>query len=126
MRKELYRNLKTELQRRLPGASKPQVGNLALLTQALVFSPDCHLSNLALEMPVEGQRSNLIQRLERFLANQQISQRVHYRPLVRQLLHSWPDRDVNLVMDRTDLGQEKSILSPPPCRRARSGRECRR
>lgn len=110
MRKELYRNLKIELQRRLPGASIPQAGNLALLTQALVFSPDCHLSNLALELPVAGQRSNLIQRLERFLANQHLSQRVHYRPLVRQLLQSWPDREVNLVMDRTDLGQDKSIL----------------
>ncbi len=42
MRKQLYRNLTTELQRHLPTASKPQVHNLALLTQALVFSEDCH------------------------------------------------------------------------------------
>lgn len=110
MRQQLYRNLTTELQRRLPGASKPQVRNLALLTQALVFSPDCHIPNLALELPIEGQRESLIQRLDRFLANSRLSRRVHYLPLVGQLLKCWPDREVNLVLDRTDLGQERSIL----------------
>ena len=110
MRYQLYRNLTTELQRRLPKASKPQVRNLALLTQALVFSPDCHVSNLALELPLEGQRDSLIQRLDRFLANRRLHRRVHYLPLVGQLLASWPDRDVNLILDRTDLGQERSIL----------------
>lgn len=110
MRYQLYRNLTTELQRRLPGASKPQVRNLALLAQALVFSPDCHVSNLALELPIEGQRDSLIQRLDRFLANRRLSRRVHYLPLVSQLLSCWPDRDVNLILDRTDLGQDRSIL----------------
>jgi hypothetical protein len=66
MRKQLYRKLTTELQRRLPAASKPQVQNLALLTQALVFSEDCHLPNLALQLPISGQRDSLIQRLVRF------------------------------------------------------------
>ena len=41
MRRQLYHELTTELGRRLPAASKPQVRNLALLTQALVFSEDC-------------------------------------------------------------------------------------
>jgi len=110
MREQLYCNLTTELKRRLPAAWKPQVHNLALLTQALVFSQDCHLSNLALELPIEGQRDSLIQRLERFLDNNRLSGRVHYLPLVEQLLKSWPDREVNLVLDRTDLGQAHSIL----------------
>ena len=77
MREQLYCNLTTELKRRLPSASKPQVHNLALLTQALVFSPDCHLPNLALELPLEGQRDSLIQGLDRFLANSRLSRRVH-------------------------------------------------
>jgi hypothetical protein len=110
MREQLLSNLITELKRQLPGASKPQVENLALLTQALVFSPDCHLANLALELPLEGQRENLIQRLDRFLANPHLSRRRHYFPLIGQLLHTWPDREITLVLDRTDLGQERSIL----------------
>ena len=48
MREYLYRNLTNELRQRLPAANKPQVRNLALLTQALVFSENCHLPNLAL------------------------------------------------------------------------------
>ena len=110
MREQLYSNLTTELKRRLPAASKPQVQNLALLTQALVFSQDCHLSNLALELPIAGQRESLIQRLDRFLDNRRLNRRMHYLPLVSQLLNNWPDREVNLVLDRTDLGQERSIL----------------
>lgn len=110
MRKELYRRLTNELQRRLPQASQAQVRNQALLTQALVFSDNCHLANLALQLPIEGQRENLIQRLRRFLDNCQVKHRVHYQPLMRQMLTQWPDQEVNLVMDRTDIGQEKSIL----------------
>ena len=110
MRKQLYRNLTTELQRRLPAATKHQVRNLALLAQALVFSEDCHLPNLALQLPVEGQRDHLIRRLMRFLSNIQLNRHTHYLPLVRQLFAKWPDREVNLVMDRTDIRQEKSIL----------------
>ena len=110
MRKQLYHRLTTELQRRLPAASKPQVRNLALLTQALVFSEDCHLANLALQLPIRGQRQSLIQRQVRFLDNCHVNRLTHYFPLVRQVFAHWPDWEVNLVMDRTDLGQEKSIL----------------
>lgn len=110
MREQLYRELTKELQRQLSSASKPQVSNLALLTQALVFSPDCHLSNLALELPVDGRRESLTNRLVRFLDNSHLNRRTHYQPLAKTLLQQWPDREINLVMDRTDIGQEKSIL----------------
>lgn len=110
MRQQLYRTLTAELQRQLPGSSKPQTQNVALLMQALVFSPDCHQANLALQFPVPGQRKNLVQRLRRFLDNRHIGIQRHYLPLIRHLFEQWPDREVNLVMDRTDLGQAKSIL----------------
>ncbi len=110
MREHVYRDLTNELRQRLPAASKPQVRNLALLTQALVFSENCHLPNLALQLPIEGRRDSLIQRLVRFLDNSRVSWRVHYLPLVADLLACWPDREINLVMDRTDIEREKSIL----------------
>jgi hypothetical protein len=110
MYETLNRNLTRELQRRLTTASKPQVRNLALLTQALVYSRNCHLANLALELPVDGQRDSLIQRLTRFLDNCRVTRERHYFPLVRDLFVHWPDREVTLVMDRTDIGQEQSIL----------------
>jgi hypothetical protein len=110
MREQLCRKLTNELQRRLPRASKPQVKNLALLTQALVFSEDCHLPKLALQLPIAGQRDSLIQRLSRFLDNCRVDQRNHYLPLLADLFAHWPDREVNLVMDRTDIKNEVSIL----------------
>lgn len=58
MRTTLQRNLTNELQQRLPLASQPQVRNLAPLTQALVYSRDCYLANLALELPIVGQRDS--------------------------------------------------------------------
>lgn len=110
MRKQLYRRLTTELQRCLPNSSLPQVRNLALLTQALVFSPDCHLNNLALELPISGRRESLTNRLYRFLDNSRVNCTKHYLPIIRHLFANWADREVNLIMDRTDIGQEKSIL----------------
>lgn len=110
MRKQLYRNLTAELQRRLPTATKPQARDLALLTQALVFSENCHLPNLALQLPIDSQRDHLIRHLMRFLSNHELTRYAHYFPLVRDLFADWPDKDVNLVMDRTDIRQEKSIL----------------
>lgn len=110
MREQLYRNLTIELQRQLPATSKPQARNLALLTQALVFGQDCHLANLASQLPVDGERDSLIHRLVRFLDNGHVCQRTHYQPLVRSLFAHWPEREINLVMDRTDIGQDKSIL----------------
>jgi hypothetical protein len=110
MQKQLYRRLTTELQRRLPNASVPQVKNLALLTQTLVFSPNCHLNNLALAAPLPGRRESLTNRIYRFLDNRHINRVRHYFPLLRRLFADWPDREVNLIMDRTDIGQEKSIL----------------
>ncbi len=110
MRNKLYRKLARKLQKRLPYASKPQVENLALLTQALVFSPDCHLANLALAYPVLGRRESLVNRAVRFLDNSHLQRRVHYMPLVKTLFSRWTDREVNLVMDRTDIRQERSIL----------------
>jgi len=65
---------------------------------------------LALALPVAGNRDSLIQRLRRFLANPRITRARHYFPLVQHLFAHWPDREVNLVMDRTDIGQERSIL----------------
>lgn len=71
-----------------------------------MYSPNCHLTNLALELPLAGQRDSLIQRLVRFLDNWHITRATHYLLLVRHLFAHWPD----LVMDRTDMGQERSLL----------------
>ena len=124
MREQLYRKLTTELHRRLPAASKPQVQNLALLTQSLVFSENCHLSNLALQLPIDGRRDSLIQRPVRFLGNCRVTRGLAQaarsgflqpiagrwpvavvavlRQLILQCLHSFSKSDDRLFKQRHD------------------------
>lgn len=92
-------------------ASKPQQTNLALWSQALAVSPNCHLATLAVGLPLPGRRENLIQRLRRSLKTAQLCPHSCYRPLVRHVFAHWHGREVSLVMDRTDLGQRWSILT---------------
>jgi hypothetical protein len=108
--KQLYRSLATQLHRRLPKASKPQVQNLALMTLALAYSPNCHLATLANQLPVPGQRENMVQRIRRWLNNQAVTQAHCYMPLVHHLFAAWSDAEVGLVMDRTDLERRWSVL----------------
>ena len=85
--------------------------NLAFLCQTLALSPNCHLATLALGLPLPGRRENLIQHLRRTLKNQQLRSADCYQPLVRYVFAHWTDDEVNLVMDRTDLEHDRSLLT---------------
>jgi len=108
--RELHSRLTIELRKRLPVASVPQVRNLALVTHALAYSPNCHLATLATPMPIPGQRENLVQRIRRWLANQDVTQQRCYMPLVQQMFSQWSGAEVSLVLDRTDIEDRLSIL----------------
>jgi hypothetical protein len=108
--KELYSNLTIQLRAQLPHASIAQVRNQALMCLALAHSPNCHLATLAKQLPIPGQRENLVQRLRRWLESQTVVQQRCYQPLVRQLFRHWSGAEVGLVMDRTDIEHRWSIL----------------
>ena len=107
---QLYNKLTTQLREQLPTASVAQVRNQALVTQALAYGPNCHLATLATLLPVPGQRENLVQRLRRWLDNQAVTQQRCYTPLVHRLFAQWSGAEVGLVMDRTDIEDQWSIL----------------
>jgi hypothetical protein len=109
--RQVYSRLTTHLREQLPTASKAQVCNQALVTHALAFCPNCHLPTLALLLPVVGKRENLVQRIRRWLDNQRVIQHRCYSPLVRRLFAQWSGQEVALVLDRTDIGQQWSILT---------------
>ncbi len=91
--------------------TKPQLTNLALWCHGLAVSPNCHLPKVALCLPIPGQRQSLVQRLRRFLAREPLGWKQSYGCLVQHLFANWHGREVPLVMDRTDLGEEWSILT---------------
>lgn len=90
---------------------KVQRENLALWCQALAVSPNCHLATLALRVPRLGRRENLVQRLRRFLKNEQVVAQACCRPVFAHLFSHWYGREVCLVMDRTDIEDRWSILT---------------
>lgn len=106
----LQQNLEQHLKEIGLKVSEPEMKRLALLSQSLAVSSNCHLSNLALGMPVEAKRENLIQRLRRFLKGGGLGWHRCYGLLVRHLFEHWQGQEVALVMDRTDIGQRVSIL----------------
>jgi hypothetical protein len=91
-------------------ATAPQRENLAWLCQSLAYSPDCHLATLALHIPLPGQRESLIQRERRYLKNAHVQVARCYAPWLRNLLTHWPSCECCLVMDRTDIEHDASIL----------------
>ena len=78
----LYSRLTIHLREQLHKASMAQVRNQAAVTQALAFGANCHLTTLAMMLPVPGQRENLVQRIRRWLDNQAMLQYRCYIPLV--------------------------------------------
>jgi hypothetical protein len=108
--KQLYSRLTTYLHGQLRTASITQVRNQALVAQALAFCPNCHLATLAMLLPVPGQRENLVQRIRRWLDNQKVTQHQCYIPLVRHLFAQWSGAELGLILDRTDIGRQWSIL----------------
>ena len=92
-------------------ATAGQSHNLALLCQTLAFSPNCHLATLALGLPLPGKREHLIQHLRRTLKNKRLQPADCYQPLAKYVCAQWPERELNLVMDRTDLAQRWSVLT---------------
>jgi hypothetical protein len=108
--KQLHSKLTTYLRGQLRAASIAQVRNQALVTQALAFCPNCHLATLAALVPAPGQRQNLVQRIRRWLDNQTVTQQRCYLPLVRHLLAQWSGAELSVILDRTDIEQQWSIL----------------
>jgi len=107
---QLHRQLVRQFTAMELNVSRPQRTNLALLSQALAVSSNCHLSTLALALPLPGQRENLIQRLRRMLS-QTLDWQDWYGPIVKHLFAHWTGMEVALVMDRTDLANRWSVLA---------------
>jgi len=106
----LHQKIRQEFDRIGMAISKAQQINLALWCQGLASSDDCHLTNLALEMPISAERESLVERLHRSLKNERMGWHASYGSVVRHLFRHWQGKEVALVMDRTDLAQRWSIL----------------
>jgi len=92
-------------------ASDSQLHNLALWVYGLFKARNCHLGHVADELPLEGQKDSLIQRLKRWLMNPRLVPEALYRRLLIVWLENWPaDTELTLLLDRTEVNDRFNIL----------------
>ena len=115
-----YNTLSECLRSRIKGASKPQIGNLALIVFGLVITGHIHLPKIALNLPVPGNLKNALQRLERFLKNKAIKPTQWYKGIARAALALFAGAEIELIMDQTDLGGRFPMLFVAVCFRKRA------
>ena len=105
-----YNTLSECLRPLIPDASKPQLNNLALFIYGLVITGHVHLPKIALSLPIAGNTRNALQRLERFLQNKAIQPTAWYKGVAKAILATFKTREIELILDQTDLGGRFPLL----------------
>lgn len=104
-----YDSLRTYFNQHLAD-SPAQHHNLALWVFGLFKARSCHLGRVADELPLEGQRDSLIQRLKRWLMHP-IDPQELYLSLVRPWLERWPaNQELVLILDRFSVADRFNVL----------------
>ena len=91
-------------------ATQPQIKNLALFVYGLLFTGHVHLPKIALVLPIRGTTRNALQRLERFLQNKAVQPITWYQGVAKAVLAHCKDRELELILDQTDLGDRFPLL----------------
>lgn len=105
-----YDTLSAYLRPLVADASAPQVNNLALFIYGLILAGHVHLPRIALYVPLEGTVKSAVQRLERFLKNKALAPTAWYKGVARAILACWAGREIELIMDQTDLDDRVHLL----------------
>ena len=83
---------------------------MAVFIYGLILAGHVHLPKIALYIPVPGTARNAVQRLERFLKNKAIAPTFWYKGVARSVLACWQDREIELILDQTDLDDRFPLL----------------
>jgi len=105
-----YHTLIACLEPLVADAWKPQLNNLALFVYGLLMTWHVHLPKIALCLPIAGNTRNALQRLERFLNNKAVQPTQWYQGVTKAILSHWQAREIELIMDQTDLGDRFPLL----------------
>lgn len=96
---EVYTQIAAKLQAVHPTLHWRQLSNWIWVIVALVQAQSVHLSHLALYIPGKAKEAGRIARIRRWLANDAIKPRELYDPLIREVLQSWKQREVTIMLD---------------------------
>ena len=84
--------------------------NLSLMVSAIPKAKDLTQTNLAAEMPLTAQDSSLVQRQRRWVKNEQLDERVCYRPIITPLLQALSRTTIPIILDTTEMGVNCHLL----------------
>ncbi len=95
----------------LPGASKPQVTNIALLVYGLIQAGDCRLRRIARHLPVRAGVGAARERLLRLMKNPALDPLVLYAPMAAFALCRFAGGRLPLILDASQLNGKVFWLS---------------
>lgn len=107
---QLYHKLLRRFCQWLPDERITRQRNMALLVAGLYLSMAIHLSHIVSTWPLPGKEVSLANRLRRLLDNHHIDGRDWYLPLVQQLLDTFAEKQLRLVIDCTKVGFNHRLL----------------
>ena len=107
---QLYHKVLQRLCQWLPAERITRQRNMALLVAGLYLSMAIHMSQIASTWHLPGKELSLVNRLRRFLDNQRVNVESWYRPLASQLLATFANKQLRLVIDCTQVGFNPRLL----------------
>lgn len=106
-----YYKVLSQLRQWWPAERITRVRNMALLMLGLYLGKSIHLAQIVGEWPVAGKIPSLVNRVRRFLDNEQVQVRAWYRPLAQEVIDAFVGRQLRLVIDTTKVGFNHRLLS---------------
>lgn len=107
---QLYHKVLQQLCQWLPEERITRQRNMAPLVTGLYLSMTIHLSQIADTWHVPSKTVSLVNRLRRFLDNQEVSVANWYQPLVSQVVATFAGKQLRLVIDCTKIGFNHRLL----------------
>ncbi|MDH3676466.1 MAG: transposase [Anaerolineae bacterium] len=108
-----YYAVKTKLRQLLPelwAECESRMTNLSLMVSAIPKAKELTQSAIAAEMPVAAQDTSLVQRQRRWVKNEQLDERLYYRPLISPFLQALSRTTVPIILDTTEMGLNNHML----------------
>ena len=100
-----YYAVKTKLRQLLPelwAECESRMTNLSLMVSAIPQAKELTQSAIAAEMPLAAQDTSLVQRQRRWVKNEQLDERLYYRPLISPFLQALSRSIAPIILDTTE------------------------
>ena len=107
----IYHKVLNQLDKWLPKERVTRKRNMALFITGLKQNKAIHLSKIVRKWHIKSKLPSLVNRLNRFLNNEHVIPWEWYKPLAKEILASFVNRDIRLIIDCTKIGFRHRLMS---------------